>query len=233
MQAVEQRDYPVIQGTVVVLALAVVLVNLMTDLAYSLLDPRCQAGRMTERRTLVIESVEPVPVEALPGTLATRAPNARHAVLAQLHKKHAGGSRIVLMIGVIHRDLRPRLRDRPEQLPTRPSTRCRPTRTPWHGQPGAGHAGPATYGLRGVVIGRPLCRTARSRPRCATRTGLGYVGGKVDFVITRIADVLFAFPGLLLAILVAAIFGPAVTDQFEGPAGWRSSRARSVSSPGR
>ena len=44
----------------------------------------------------------------------------------------------------------------------------------------------------------------------------GYIGGKVDFVITRIADVLFAFPGLLLAILVAAIFGPAVTDQFGG-----------------
>src|SRR5215213_1775374 len=40
VQAVEQRDYPVIQGTVVVLSLAVVLMNLMTDLAYSLLDPR-------------------------------------------------------------------------------------------------------------------------------------------------------------------------------------------------
>jgi oligopeptide transport system permease protein len=44
----------------------------------------------------------------------------------------------------------------------------------------------------------------------------GYLGGKVDFVITRIADVLFAFPGLLLAILVAAIFGGPVTDQFGG-----------------
>ena len=44
----------------------------------------------------------------------------------------------------------------------------------------------------------------------------GYFGGKVDFVITRIADVLFAFPGLLLAILVAAVFGSAVTDQFGG-----------------
>jgi ABC-type dipeptide/oligopeptide/nickel transport system permease component len=40
VQAVEQRDYPVIQGTVVVLTLAVVLMNLLTDLTYSLLDPR-------------------------------------------------------------------------------------------------------------------------------------------------------------------------------------------------
>src|SRR5215211_1908261 len=38
--AVALNDYPVIQGTVVVLALAVVLMNLVTDLAYSLLDPR-------------------------------------------------------------------------------------------------------------------------------------------------------------------------------------------------
>ena len=40
VQAVQQRDYPVIQGTVVVLALAVVLMNLVTDIAYSYLDPR-------------------------------------------------------------------------------------------------------------------------------------------------------------------------------------------------
>jgi ABC-type dipeptide/oligopeptide/nickel transport system permease component len=40
VQAVEQRDYPVIQGTVVVLTTAVVLMNLVTDITYSLLDPR-------------------------------------------------------------------------------------------------------------------------------------------------------------------------------------------------
>jgi oligopeptide transport system permease protein len=55
-----------------------------------------------------------------------------------------------------------------------------------------------------IVVGVPLGLAA------------GYIGGKVDFVITRTADVLFAFPGLLLAILVAAIFGPAVTDRFGG-----------------
>jgi ABC-type dipeptide/oligopeptide/nickel transport system permease component len=40
VQAVLQRDYPVIQGTVIVLTLAVVIMNLLTDLAYSVLDPR-------------------------------------------------------------------------------------------------------------------------------------------------------------------------------------------------
>lgn len=44
----------------------------------------------------------------------------------------------------------------------------------------------------------------------------GYFGGIIDVVVTRIADMLFAFPGLLLAILVAATFGPPVTEQFGG-----------------
>jgi len=44
----------------------------------------------------------------------------------------------------------------------------------------------------------------------------GYFGGLIDVIVTRIADMLFAFPGLLLAILVAATFGPPVTEQFGG-----------------
>ncbi len=44
----------------------------------------------------------------------------------------------------------------------------------------------------------------------------GFRGGAVDNVISRAADMLFAFPGLLFAILVAAVFGPAVTERFGG-----------------
>jgi ABC-type dipeptide/oligopeptide/nickel transport system permease component len=40
VQAVEQRDYPVIQGSVIVLTMAVVLMNLVTDITYGVLDPR-------------------------------------------------------------------------------------------------------------------------------------------------------------------------------------------------
>jgi ABC-type dipeptide/oligopeptide/nickel transport system permease subunit len=42
----------------------------------------------------------------------------------------------------------------------------------------------------------------------------GYFGGWVDTLISRLADMVFAFPGLLLAILVAAIFGPWVTENY-------------------
>lgn len=41
----------------------------------------------------------------------------------------------------------------------------------------------------------------------------GYYGGWIDQVLARITDVMFAFPGLLFAILLTGIFGPA-SDQF-------------------
>ncbi len=40
VQSIGQRDYPVIQATTILLALAVVLMNLVTDLAYIFVDPR-------------------------------------------------------------------------------------------------------------------------------------------------------------------------------------------------
>jgi len=41
----------------------------------------------------------------------------------------------------------------------------------------------------------------------------GYYGGWIDQVLARITDVMFAFPGLLFAILLTGILGPA-SDQF-------------------
>jgi len=46
----------------------------------------------------------------------------------------------------------------------------------------------------------------------------GYFGGLVDFLVSRAADMLFAFPGLLLAILISAVFGASV-GAFAGGAG--------------
>ena len=40
VQSLYQRDYPIVVGVTIVLATAVVFMNLLTDLAYSLLDPR-------------------------------------------------------------------------------------------------------------------------------------------------------------------------------------------------
>ena len=40
VNAVFQRDFPVIQGVVLISAVLFVLVNLIVDLLYSILDPR-------------------------------------------------------------------------------------------------------------------------------------------------------------------------------------------------
>ncbi|HWP48417.1 MAG TPA: nickel ABC transporter permease [Candidatus Limnocylindrales bacterium] len=40
IEAINKRDYPLVQGCILVIALSYVLVNLITDLIYSLVDPR-------------------------------------------------------------------------------------------------------------------------------------------------------------------------------------------------
>lgn len=44
VQSIGQRDYPVIQATTILLALAVVMMNLITDIAYTVADPRVRTG---------------------------------------------------------------------------------------------------------------------------------------------------------------------------------------------
>jgi peptide/nickel transport system permease protein len=40
----------------------------------------------------------------------------------------------------------------------------------------------------------------------------GYVGGLTDEVISRVIDILLAFPGILLAIALVAVLGPSLTN---------------------
>jgi peptide/nickel transport system permease protein len=40
VNAITNRDYPIVQGTILVLAAMIIIINLATDIAYSLLDPR-------------------------------------------------------------------------------------------------------------------------------------------------------------------------------------------------
>ncbi|MBS1818938.1 MAG: ABC transporter permease [Acidobacteria bacterium] len=40
----------------------------------------------------------------------------------------------------------------------------------------------------------------------------GYAGGRVDDVISRVIDILLAFPGLLLAIALVAVLGPSLVN---------------------
>jgi ABC-type dipeptide/oligopeptide/nickel transport system permease component len=44
LEGIQERNYPIVQGTVLVIAAAYVLVNIMVDLAYGLADPRIRRG---------------------------------------------------------------------------------------------------------------------------------------------------------------------------------------------
>ncbi len=44
IKAINQRDYPLIQGILLIFAIVIVLINLLTDMAYMLVDPRIRFG---------------------------------------------------------------------------------------------------------------------------------------------------------------------------------------------
>jgi peptide/nickel transport system permease protein len=45
INSIFQRDFPVVQGVTLVFAVLVVLINLLTDVAYAMLDPRVRFDR--------------------------------------------------------------------------------------------------------------------------------------------------------------------------------------------
>ncbi|EFI69973.1 nickel ABC transporter permease [Lysinibacillus fusiformis] len=45
VDSINQRDYPVVQGGVILLALIMIVVNLIVDLCYSLINPKIRTGR--------------------------------------------------------------------------------------------------------------------------------------------------------------------------------------------
>lgn len=49
---------------------------------------------------------------------------------------------------------------------------------------------------------------------CGVLLGLfsGYVGGKIDTALSLVMDAVYAFPGLILAIAIAAVLGPGITN---------------------
>jgi len=49
VQAVYERDYPVIMANLVIVASLTLVANLIADLSYSLIDPRIRVGRRGRR----------------------------------------------------------------------------------------------------------------------------------------------------------------------------------------
>ena len=54
--------------------------------------------------------------------------------------------------------------------------------------------------------------TVSSLAGMALGSAAGYFGGRIDDLISRVIDVLMAFPGILLAIALVAVLGPSLTN---------------------
>lgn len=67
------------------------------------------------------------------------------------------------------------------------------------------------YGARLSLQGPALIVGAATVLGTALAITTAWVGGAFDAVVSRILDILFAFPGLIFAILAVAIFGPGLT----------------------
>jgi len=64
------------------------------------------------------------------------------------------------------------------------------------------------WGARSSLLGPLIVISIATAVAVPLAALAGWAGGKVDLVISRVLDLLFAFPGILLAILVVALYGP-------------------------
>ncbi|MFZ1992747.1 MAG: ABC transporter permease [Solirubrobacteraceae bacterium] len=64
------------------------------------------------------------------------------------------------------------------------------------------------WGARTSLLGPAIVIGAATAVAVPVAAVAAWRGGIVDVVISRVLDLLFAFPGLLLAILVVALYGP-------------------------
>lgn len=64
------------------------------------------------------------------------------------------------------------------------------------------------WGARSSLLGPLIVVSVATAIAVPVAAAAAWLGGTVDLVISRVLDLLFAFPGLLLAILVVALYGP-------------------------
>jgi peptide/nickel transport system permease protein len=67
-------------------------------------------------------------------------------------------------------------------------------------------------GSRTSLLGPMLVATAAVAAGSVLAVAAAWIGGWFDTILSAILDVLFAFPGILLAVVAAAVFGPGLTS---------------------
>ena len=63
-----------------------------------------------------------------------------------------------------------------------------------------------------LLVGLAVVSVSATRRHARSAPIAGYFGGRVDDVISRVIDMLLAFPGILLAIALVAVLGPSLSN---------------------
>ena len=210
IDALQRRDYPVVQGGVLLVATMIILVNLLVDLLYGVVNPRIRHktyGDIMSQVTETIVSSAPGPMTPLQEFWHYFKRN-KGAVVGLVYVV------IVLFIAIFANWI----------APYNPAEQFRDALL----APPAWQEGGSMAHLLGTDdVGRDVLSRLMYGARLSLLVGClvvvlslimgvilgliaGYFGGLVDNIIMRVVDIMLALPSLLLALVLVAIFGPSI-----------------------
>ena len=194
IQSIGFRDYPLVQGCILFIAVTYVGMNLLTDLVYGVLDPRIRYDMHVRLRGAQVDVRWRYDCDgrhlASSCRRIRRVHGARSVGPSRLAPFDPAASGAGAAARRTHRHalVRPR-RARTRHLRARarraPASRCW---SAWSSSASRRRSG---------------SRSDRSRATSAAA---------IDEAISRVIDILLAFPGLLLAIALVAVLGPSLTN---------------------
>ena len=211
IDALQRRDYPVVQGGVLLVATMIILVNLLVDLLYGVVNPRIRhkkgaiMSQVTENKVIAA----PVPMTPLQEFWHYFKRN-KGAVVGLVYVV------VMIVIAVFANFL----------APYNPADQFRDSLlAPPFWQDG----GSMAHLLGTDDVGRDILSRLMYGARLSLLVGClvvvlslilgvvlglvaGYFGGVVDSIIMRVVDIMLALPSLLLALVLVAIFGPSIVN---------------------
>ena len=212
IDALQRRDYPVVQGGVLLVATMIILVNLLVDLLYGVVNPRIRHKKYGVIMSQVTENkviTAPVPMTPLQEFWHYFKRN-KGAVVGLVYVA------VMIVIAVFANFL----------APYNPADQFRDSLlAPPFWQEG----GSLAHLLGTDDVGRDILSRLMYGARLSLLVGClvvvlslilgvvlglvaGYFGGVVDSIIMRVVDIMLALPSLLLALVLVAIFGPSIVN---------------------
>ena len=214
IEAINRRDYPVLQGGLLMLGVVVMMVNLLVDVTYGIINPRIRQrdplddARDDHRRShpLALAAAPPGPLREFWGYF-----RANHGAV---------GGLVIVIVVLLMAAFANVLAPYPPDL----------TNNAVFLKPPAWQAGGSwAYPLGTDAIGRDILSRLIYGARLSLLIGIavvalsivvgialgliaGFARGVTEIAIMRLMDIILTLPSLLLAIVIVAILGPGIMN---------------------